>query len=142
MTDPKEDCETLMNSVLPFAKQMLAAHGEFFPFGGAMRSNGQLVPIAGYDGSEHPRSVDVIALMKKGFAAAAREGEYKATAIVYDVRVKLPSTGERSDAIAVSLNHRDNYSIVVLFPYKIDNGKLMLGDAFAERGEADIFLAH
>src|SRR5262245_54636156 len=141
MSDAKADCEALMNSVLPFAQQMLTTHGEFIPFGGAMRANGQIIAVAGYDGNEQPRSVDVIGLMKDGFIAAARKGEYKATAIVYDVKVKLPSTGETSDAIAVSLNHRGNYSIIVLFPYTIDSGKLILGTAFAQKGEADIFPA-
>ena len=45
------------------------------------------------------------------------------------------------DAIAVSLNHREGYSIIALFPYKIDSGKLTLGTAFAQEGEADIFTA-
>ncbi|AYD03445.1 hypothetical protein [Neorhizobium sp. NCHU2750] len=139
MSDPKADCETLMTSVLPFAEQMLTTHGEFIPFGGAMRPDGQLVSIAGYDGNEHSKSVDVIALMKGGFVAAAHKGEYKATAVVYDVRVKLPSTEEESDAIAVSLNHSDNYSVIVFLPYKLDTGKLILGTVFAQKGEADIF---
>lgn len=141
MSDPKADCEALMNSVLPFAQQMLTTHGEFFPFGGAMRPDGELVSIAGYDGNERPKSVDLIAQLKGGMIAAAREGEYKATAIVYDVRIKLPSTGEISDAIAVSLNHRDNYSVIVLIPYKIDAGKLIPGTTLAQRGEGDIFPA-
>ena len=139
--DPKSDCEALMNSVLPFAEQMLSHHGEFLPFGGAMRPNGELVSVAGYDGDEHPRSLDLIRLIKDGFVAAACQGQYKATALIYDVRIKLPSTGDKSDAIAVSLNHRDNYSVVVIFPYKIENGKLTVGDALAQKGEADIFLS-
>lgn len=141
MSDPKADCEALMNSVLPFAEQMLTTHGEFHPFGGAMRPDGQLVSIAGYDGNQRPRPIDVVTLMKGAFVAAARNGEYKATAIVYDVKVKLPSTEEKSDAIAVSLNHQESYSVIVLFPYKIDSGKLILGTAFAQEGEADIFPA-
>jgi hypothetical protein len=141
MNDPKADCETLMDSLLPFAEQMLTAHGEFIPFGGAMRPDGQVVSVAEYDGHEHPKSVDIISLMKNGFVASARKGEYKATAIVYDIRVTLPSTHEKSDAIAVSLNHRDHYSIIVLLPYKIDNGKLLLEAAIAQKGEADIFPA-
>lgn len=141
MSDPKADCEALMSSVLPFAQQMLTAPGEFFPFGGAMRPDGQIVSVASYDGNERPKSADVIAQMKGAMIAAAREGEYKATAIVYDVRIKLPSTGEISDAIAVSLNHRDNYSVIVLIPYKIDAGKLIPGATLAQKGEADIFPA-
>ena len=139
--NPKTDCETLMNSVLPFAEQMLRSHGEFLPFGGAMRPDGELVSVAGYDGDEHPRSSDVIRLIKDGFVEAARQGQFKATALVYDLRIKLPSTDHKSDAIAVSLNHRDDYSIVVIFPYKIDNGKLVVEAALAQKGEADIFLS-
>jgi hypothetical protein len=137
--DPKTDCEALMNSVLPFAEQMLSSHGEFLPFGGAMRPSGELVSVAGHDGDEHPRSVDLIRLIKDGFVEAARQGQFKATALVYDVRIKLPPTGDKSDAIAVSLNHRDNYSIVVIFPYKIDNGKVIVRAPLAQKGEADIF---
>ena len=55
--------------------------------------------------------------------------------------IKLPSSGEISDAIAVSLNHRDNYSVIVLIPYKIDAGKLIPGGTLAQKGEADIFPA-
>ena len=139
MNNPKADCEALMSAVLPFAEQMLSSYGEFFPFGGAMRSNGELVSVAAYDGNDHPPSEDVIRLMKEGFIEAARQGQYKATALVYDVRVKLPSTGDKSDAIAVSLNHRDDYSIIVIFPYRIENGKLIMEAAYAQKGEADIF---
>jgi hypothetical protein len=141
MSDPKSDCAALIGSVLPFAEQMLSIHGAFIPFGGAMRVDGQIVSIAGYDENEHSQPTSLIALMKAGLVEAARRGEYKATAIVYDVRVELPSSEEKSDAIAVSLNHRDNYSVVVLFPYKIDGGELILGTVFAQEGEADIFPA-
>jgi hypothetical protein len=139
VTDPKADCEALMNAVLPFAEEMLSQHGEFFPFGGAMRANGEIVSVAGYEGEEHPQSAEVIRLLKDGFIHAARKNEYIATALVYDVRVNVPSKEEKSDAIAVSLNHRDHYSIVVIFPYIITDGKLDIGATFAQQGEADIF---
>ena len=120
---------------------MLTTHGAFIPFGGAMRADGRIVSIAGYHENEHPQSTNATSLMKDAFIAAARRGDYRATAIVYDVRAKLPSAEEESDAIAVSLDHRDNYSAVVLFPYKIDGGELIWGTIFAQEGEADIFPA-
>ena len=141
MSDPTTDCQALIGSVLPLAKELLTAHGGFLPFGGAMRPDGQLESFGGYGENERPEATDVIARLKAAFIAAARNGEYKATAIVYDVRVKLPSSGEKSDAIAVSLNHRDDYSVVLLFPYRIDSGKLSLGNPFPQSGEADIFPA-
>jgi hypothetical protein len=141
MSDPTTDCQALIGSVLPLAKELLTAQGGFLPFGGAMRPDGQLVSIGAYDGNERSESAEVIALLKGALIAAARNGEYKATALVYDVRVKLPSSGEKSDAIAVSLNHRDDYSVIVLFPYRIDSGRLSLGKPFPQSGEADIFPA-
>lgn len=141
MSNAKADCEALMTSVLSLAKEILSNHGEFLPFGGAMSSNGELVSVAGYNG-EHSQSTELIRLIKDSFIDAARKGEFKATAVVYDVRVALPSTGEKSDAIAVSLNHRDGYSVIVIFPYKIDSGKPIIGSAFAHEGEADIFPQH
>lgn len=139
MTIPKAECESLMNAALPFAEQMLQKHGEFLPYGAALKANGEIASVAGYDGREQPPSNDIIRLLKDGFVKAARSGEYKATALVYDVRVVLPSTGKKSDAIAVSLNHRDDYSVTVFFPYQLSNGKITFGDVFAQKGEADVF---
>ncbi len=135
----KADCESLLSAVLPFAEQLLRERGEFFPYGGAMKANGELASVAGYDGREQPPSEDVIRLIRQGFVEGAKSGAYVATALVYDVRVTLPSSGQKSDAIAVSLNHRDGYSVVVLFPYQIKNGELQYGETIAQEGERNVF---
>jgi len=137
----KADCEELMNAVLPFAEEMLGRHGEFFPFGGAMRPSGEIMSVAGYDGREHPPSLDIIRLIKEAFVQGATQQTYKATALVYDVRIALPGDGVKSDAIAVSLNHRDNYSVIVMFPYTLRGTEVLIGEAMAEAGEGDVFAA-
>lgn len=139
--DPKADCEALLNSALPFAKQMLDRFGEFYPYGATMRVDGQIACVVGQDGAEHPPSAEVIKLLKAAFIGGAKRGEIKASALIYDVRVTLPESDKKSDAIAVALNHRDGYSVIVLFPYSIENGKAVIGAAFAQKGEADVFLA-
>ncbi len=139
-SNPKFDCETLMSAVLPFAERMLQRYGEFFPFGGAMRPDGELVHVAGYDGTEQPPSAEIIHLIKEGFVQAAQKDECKATALVYDAKITLPDSNQKSDAIAIVLNHRDSYSVVVFFPYAIKEGELTIGTAFAQQGEADIFV--
>ena len=40
MSTPKAESETLMNAALPLAEQMLQKHGEFFPYGAALKDNG------------------------------------------------------------------------------------------------------
>ena len=135
----KEESETLMNTVLPMAEKLLEQHGEFFPFGAAMKPSGEIVDVTGYDGREHPPSADIIKLLESAFAKAAAAKQYKATALVYDVKVTPPSSNKKSDAIAVALDHVDKYSVVVFFPYELVNGKLHMGAVFAQKGADLIF---
>ena len=137
---PKEELDALMNSVLAFAQQMLSVHGEFFPFGGVMTTKGEIISIGASDGGENPPSQRLIDLMTESFQAKAKSGEYRATAIVFDVRVTVPSTGKKSDAVEIRLDHVDRMSIEVLFPYEIDSkGKIIYGEMFAQKGASIIF---
>ena len=135
----KSEVEELLNAVLPFAEQMLEKYGEFIPYGGAMKPNGEIVSVAGYDGDENPPSQDIINLLKGSFRAAGNEGTYKATAIVFDIRVAPPGAEEKTDAVAVALDHKENYSVIVVYPYQILNGQVEFGQVFAQAGENDIF---
>ncbi len=139
MEQGKADSQELIDSVLPFAEQMLAEHGEFFPYGGAMKPNGEIISIGATDGDEHPPSSELISLLKNALMKSAKSKEYKAVALVYDVRVPLPETGEKSDAIAIDLDHESGYSIIVFLPYSLRNGQLELGQIFAQAGSNDIF---
>jgi len=135
----KIESESLLSVALPFAEKMLALHGEFFPYGEALTPDGKTVAIGATDGGDPPPSKDLIQLLKQGFKAGAKAGKYKATALVYDVRIMLPSTGLKSDAIAVSINHKDNYSALVFFSYKIEGKRIVLGEVVAQKEENYVF---
>lgn len=134
----KEESQQLMDAVLPLAEKLLTEHGEFFPYGGAMTPTGEIVSVAAYDGDEHPPSSELINLLNQAFRSAAAKKEYKATALVYDVRIQLPS-GEPSDAIAINLDHESGYSVVVLLPYALNSGNLEFGQISAQAGEDSVF---
>jgi hypothetical protein len=140
---PKADCEVVMNFGLPLAEELLKLHGEFLPFGAAMRPNGEIVCLGAYDGREVPSFAgafaDGIRSLKDAFIAGAWRQEYMATALFYEVAFMLPSSSERRDAVAVSLNHRDGYSVIVLLPYQIKDGDVVYDAPHAQPGEADIF---
>jgi hypothetical protein len=142
-TEPKADCETVMNFGLPLAGEILTRHGEFLPFGAAMRPNGEIVCLGAYDARSYPSLAgsfaELIRSLKETLVAGARRLEYIATALFYEVAITLAGDGERIDAIAVSLDHRDGYSVIVLLPYKIEDGKIIYDTPRAEPGEADIF---
>jgi hypothetical protein len=137
--EPNADCKSLVDAVLPLAKQMLDRKGEFYPYGTAMTADGQIASVAAPEAKERTASIAVIRNLKVAFLAGAKERRFKATALVYKVSVALPQNGKQSDAIAVSLNHRDGSSVKILFPYRMESGSAVFGPSFTQKGEADVF---
>src|SRR5262245_48700507 len=66
MKTPKEECEELLSSAMPFAELMLSQHREFYPFGQAMAADGQIMALGADTGDDHPASREMIALLEKG----------------------------------------------------------------------------
>jgi|SRR5579884_3489483 len=139
----KEDCERLMNAGLPMAAQVLRQHGGFLPFASALRPNDEIVYLGAYDGRDFRPLIgaesDLIDALKDALVAGAQRQEYMATALFCDVGFTLPAQHEKTDAIAVSLDHRDGYSVLVLLPYTIAGGEVALGVPRAQAGDAEIF---
>lgn len=84
----------------------------------------------------------MIEALENLFVEKARTHECKATAIVCDVRVKVPRSERKSDAIQVRLDHVEGYSREVFFPYKVVKDEIRYGETFAYRGKGAIFRYH
>jgi hypothetical protein len=137
---PKEECEALMNALLPFAEQTLSKYREFYPFGGTMSVDGKIAQSASFTGEEHPASQPLIELLEQGFRDGAKRILYKATAIVVDVRTIPPGKKEKQDAVEVRLDHVSGYTVRVLFPYSFSpKGVLEFAPPFAAPGDGRIF---
>jgi hypothetical protein len=139
MTD-KEESEKLMNGILPLAERMLKEYGEFHPYGGYLRPNGELVHVGANDSETvYPKAKDLIYLLRSSFQEMARDGRCKAIAIVFDVKVKLPGSEDESDAVQISLDHAGGYSVDVFLPYQIVDREVIYGKTFAQRGKHEFF---
>jgi hypothetical protein len=137
----KKDAEMLMNAVLPVAERMLREYGEFYPYGGYMEASGGIVHVGAHDeDTDHPKSRDLLYVLRDSLAARARAKQCKATAIVFDVLVDVPETGRRSDAIQICLEHADGYCAEVFIPYEIAaTGRIIYGSTFAQQGKHEMF---
>ena len=135
----KADCEKLLDELIPFAEKMLREYGEFLPFGGYMLPEGAIVHAGAQSGEEHPPSQDLIDILRGAYQKKASRREVRATALVYDVRVKPPGGDQVQDAILVELDHETHYSIRVVFPYRLLNGAISRGETFAMKGTDAVF---
>ena len=136
---PKEECEELLNALLPFAVNQLKKYGEFYPFGAVMSNNNEINLTAVDTGDNHPDSTELINQLTKIHNEQARKGEIKASGICWNATVSLEN-GKASGAIIISLEHKENYSVLVGQPYRIGLfRKLNLDAIFAQDGKHDIF---
>ena len=137
---PKDEAEDLLNRLLPFAKQMLEKHGEFYPFGAAMLRDGSITAVAYKENDEHPPSKQVIDNLLTVYRTAAKTNTYRAVGIAYVITTLPPGATEKTDAIAIRLDHVTGYSVVVVFPYQVLRpGEVILGKPFTTRGAGDVF---
>jgi hypothetical protein len=143
MANCKDDCEALMSALLPVAEQVLSEHRVLRPFGCTLSATDQIVQVGDGSGSSATLLADdstLIAEYRSTFRDGASRGELKATALSYSAKVTVPGKAAAQEAVFVHLNHRDDYSIVVTFPYHFDaGGELVIEEPFANDGEDDIF---
>ena len=113
----KDECEFLLGVLLPIAEKHIRKDGEFYPFGAVLLNNNSVEITDTYDGNDYPESKKVIEALIGIHRQFAKEDKIKASGIVWHSSVK-DSSNQSSDAIIVSLEHKDNYSVVVAEPYK------------------------
>ena len=135
---PKEECEELMAPLFYFAADRLKKHREFYPFGAVMLTDGKIELTAEYDGDEHPQAKDVLQKLTDIHKKMADEGKIKASGIAWNAPVT--HDGKTSDAVIVSLEHKDGYSVIVVEPYTIGwLKKIHFDELFAKEGKCDVF---
>jgi len=139
MIEPKEECEKIMNTLLPIGVDFLKKHKEFYPFGAVMSIDGEISFIGFYDGNEMPDSKELLHNLKKSCKHMADNNEIKASGFAFNTSISSDN-GKDEDAIIISLEHKERYSVQVALPYKAGFlGRFRFGDLIALKGENDIF---
>lgn len=104
------DMQAMLDAALPFAQEMVARRGEFFPYGYTMDHAGEIGALAVDTGDDHPPSQVVLDALVNSVRPAA--DRLRAVALVSDVLI------DGNDAIRVEVEHRDGIALAVLQPYR------------------------
>ena len=136
--EAREDYNALLESLMPFAEQMLKKHGEFFPFGAAVRPSGEVAAHEADLGQEQPPSEQVVNLLVQAFQNESREGKVRAVGICFDGRITQDD--KPVDAVILNLEHVSGHASKIAVPYtKGFFGKLRFGEMIVARGEPQVF---
>ncbi|MBI3099617.1 MAG: hypothetical protein HYY93_15520 [Planctomycetes bacterium] len=135
-----EDLDLLLNFLMPFGRKMLEKYGEVYPCAVGMKQDGELVPLNSETGRSEPTVQEVMEVLLVGLTRGAREETYRATGMCLDVRVTLPETQVKSDAICASLESSDGRAIDIFLPYRSTTpGVFEYGEMFAAEAPRRIF---
>ena len=114
---PKEECEVLLEALLSASENLLKKNGEFYPIGAVLTNDGSATFTAVHFDNEFPDSQSVISDLISSHKQMAQKEEIKASGIAWNATVS--SNGKPSNAIVISLEHKEDYSVIVGLPYKI-----------------------
>lgn len=135
---PKEECEVLLDALLQAAQHLLEKNGAFIPIGAVMNMDSETV-LTAIGKEDYPDPQSIIDEMTTFHREKAEKCEIKVSGIAFDGRVTPPGE-DKSDAIIICLEHKDNYSVTVFQPYKKGLFKrIKYGKMFAGAGENNIF---
>ncbi len=140
-TNEMNDIQTLINSTFPFVEDLLKKHGEFYPVASAIEPNDSITMVGTHDGNDKPLSQIVIDNLKTVLKQGASKGQYKTIAIFYDVKTVDPNTKEKTDAIAVFVEHKEGKTAYIFYyPYKLTaNRELTISKSFGSGTDKEIF---
>ena len=135
----KQQCEMLLDTLLPYIEVMLKKEGKFYPVGAVITTDLEKSITALETDEKHPKSLEVIDELIIMHQELANDNEIIASGIAYSTGIIDPNR-QFSTAIIVSLEHVDNYSVMVGLPYKVGLfRKVKFGEIFAQKGNQNIF---
>ncbi|WP_298444359.1 hypothetical protein [uncultured Ferrimonas sp.] len=133
--------QQLLNAAMPLAEKLLNEAGEFMPFAAAMTPAAEFVSVdVPEDLEEENPSEAMVADLQLVLRQAAGEGEYIATAVVYDTGILISDDDqEPQDAVGINLDHKQGLAMMVFIPYQLVDGQVEFGEMFAQETDAIIF---
>lgn len=133
------DIDRLLNVLISIAKQTLEAKGEFHPFSAALDSSAMPTAMPASEG-DHRTVEAVIEQLVLSLQSRAAKGEITTAGVCLDAWVVPPSTGEKTDAIELRLEHASGQAVRVFLPYSKDaSGMMQYGELLATPWEPAIF---
>lgn len=135
---PADEIETLVNTLVPFARRMLERHGSFVPFAATVALDGELQMLAA-DASPDTSAADAALLLEDGLRTAAADGKIRACGVCTDVRID-GDDGEL-EAISVALEHAERDPLRIFVSYEVTaSGEHGFGKPIAAPGQRKVFV--
>ncbi len=136
MNKVKNECELLLSSGMDAVKSMFIEQDGFHPIGKLLTPSKEVESVLVDLGEDYPEGAILVDAITDFLKERAEKGEILASAIFFDARVGA----ERKDAVVASLEHSNDYSVMVVHPYTLDlNQNPVWEEPIAWEGQRNVF---
>ncbi|MEO0972516.1 MAG: hypothetical protein AAFX85_05420, partial [Pseudomonadota bacterium] len=119
MSHSTKPLEQLVEHAGSFAQLMLGTFGEFYPFGCALTSEGEVLTVEAGEDDVTPISQNLIEQLRESVRATARDGaDIAAMAVAYDARVQIRDRDIDSDAVVIEVDQAGEDPSIVFMLYQ------------------------
>jgi len=137
---PRSEVLAVLQLLLPAAKQLLETNGKVLPFGAQLHADGsRRLLAAGLPELEELPPAESRDVLRLGIRREAAGGAVRAAGITYDTRTLAPEADVALDAVAVSVEHADGYSLDAFIPFKKGWFGYKYGNSFLMDAPSRIF---
>jgi hypothetical protein len=133
-----DELDLLVDSSVKQAEKLLSKYSEFYPFGVVITTRGEIAYHAIDDRSGLPSSNAILDTLRMAIAKSAEAGELNGAATVSDVRIAEPMQTNKTNAIAIDVEHVCGRSSSIYFPYSIVEGVVEIDSPFAVRKRREL----
>ena len=126
--------DLILSDGINTAVHFIEKNGEFYPFGVVKTIEGEFRHIQALSENTFLTSDKISELLKDSLKEGGSAGKYEAVAIVKNIEITEKETVNKSDAISISIDSKDDNPILCYIPYRIEHGLPVLGDIKAGIG--------
>jgi len=107
-----------------FAKSMLAAEGDFYPFGAMLTADGRVSAIGGDFGEPRPNQQQLYGFLSDALASEVRNGRAVGVALAANVNIPPQYSAKYRDGVRVQLESR-GFARFIYVPYQLQKAGLL-----------------
>jgi hypothetical protein len=135
---PQDELNSLLNDAIGMAIKLAEKHGSHIPVCMAISTSGERIDIAADDSAM--RGTDaLLAGVRQHITDGVRQRQYRAVALARNVEYRSARDGSPTDAIQITLDHKDGLPVTCYLPYQLTQGRVVPGELFAVQAVETFF---
>jgi hypothetical protein len=135
---PRDELNALLDAAMRQALRQVQEQGKHAPFALAVTTDGEQVSIDA-DGQSLPDPQARHAWITAQLAEAIATGRYRAIAVTRNISLTHNNSGKQTEAVEVTLDHRDDQAVTCYLPYEFRRGQVSTAQIMATAATTSFF---